>query len=195
MEGNAITAVHALDTRTGAEVKIIGTLFADCTGHGWIGGLGDVDGRLQGDTPELPDGVSLVRFADAERDGDRIYAVIRGLGASSDGKGSSVYAPRPEGQATALTRAYNRAGYSPATVELVNALGGGAQAHSDGFEVVGLGWLDGGTVDSGGDHRIAMAAAVAATGALGPVTIEGAAAAAVSWPRFYEALEALWSSQ
>jgi 3-phosphoshikimate 1-carboxyvinyltransferase len=82
-----------------------------------------------------------------------------------------------------------------ATVELVNALGGGAQAHSDGFEVVGLGWLDGGTVDSGGDHRIAMAAAVAATGALGPVTIEGAAAAAVSWPRFYEALEALWSSQ
>ena len=37
MDGNRITAVHALDTRTGSEVKIIGDYFADCTGHGWIG--------------------------------------------------------------------------------------------------------------------------------------------------------------
>lgn len=81
------------------------------------------------------------------------------------------------------------------TVQMINALGGGAQASADGFEVLGLGWLDGGTIESGGDHRIAMAGAVAATAATGPVTIAGADAAGVSWPRFYEALEALWSSQ
>jgi 3-phosphoshikimate 1-carboxyvinyltransferase len=81
------------------------------------------------------------------------------------------------------------------TVAMVNALGGGAQARDDGFEVLGLGWLDGGTVDAAGDHRIAMAGAVAATAATGPVTIAGAEAAGVSWPRFFEALEALWSSQ
>lgn len=81
------------------------------------------------------------------------------------------------------------------TVALVNGLGGGAEADDGGFRVLGLGWLDGGRVDAEGDHRIAMAAGVAATGATGPVTIDGAQAADVSWPRFFEALEALWSSQ
>lgn len=81
------------------------------------------------------------------------------------------------------------------TISLVNALGGGAQEYEDGFEVLGVGWLEGGRVDSGGDHRIAMAAGVAATAATNPITIGNAEAAAVSWPRFYEALEALWSSR
>ncbi len=81
------------------------------------------------------------------------------------------------------------------TVSMVNALGGGAQARDDGFEVLGLGWLDGGVVEAEGDHRIAMAGAVAATAATGPVTIAGAQSVGVSWPRFFEALEALWSSQ
>lgn len=49
--------------------------------------------------------VALKRLEDAERDGDRIYAVIKGVGASSDGKFKSIYAPRPEGQAKALKRA------------------------------------------------------------------------------------------
>ncbi|WP_306295558.1 beta-ketoacyl synthase N-terminal-like domain-containing protein [Shewanella algae] len=39
--------------------------------------------------------VALKRLDDAERDGDRIYAVIKGVGASSDGKFKSIYAPRP----------------------------------------------------------------------------------------------------
>jgi len=81
------------------------------------------------------------------------------------------------------------------TVSMINALGGGAVARADGFEVLGLGWLDGGRVDAGGDHRIAMAAAVAASAATGPVTISGADSVGVSWPRFFEALEALWSSR
>lgn len=81
------------------------------------------------------------------------------------------------------------------TCDMVRRLGGGAEPTADGFEIVGLGWLDGGLVDSHGDHRIAMAAGVAATATRGPVTITGAEAAAVSWPDFYETLEAVWSSR
>jgi len=82
-----------------------------------------------------------------------------------------------------------------ATCEMIRGLGGGAEATKDGFEILGLGRLDGGAVDSHGDHRIAMASAVAATGARGAVTVLGAEAAGVSWPDFYETIEALWSSR
>ncbi|MDJ0962212.1 MAG: 3-phosphoshikimate 1-carboxyvinyltransferase [Acidimicrobiia bacterium] len=81
------------------------------------------------------------------------------------------------------------------SVAMIRALGGGAEATDDGFAVVGTGWLEEGAVAAQGDHRIAMAAAVAATGATGPVTITGADAAAVSWPGFFETLEQTWSSQ
>ncbi len=70
----------------------------------------------------------LKRLEDAERDGDRIYAVIKGLGSSSDGRFKSIYAPRGEGQEKALRRAYEDAGFSPATVGLVEAHGTGTVA-------------------------------------------------------------------
>ncbi|MDR3636793.1 MAG: beta-ketoacyl synthase N-terminal-like domain-containing protein, partial [Isosphaeraceae bacterium] len=70
----------------------------------------------------------LKRLADAERDGDRIYAVIKGLGASSDGRARGLTAPRPEGQVRALRRAYEKAGVSPATVGYVEAHGTGTAA-------------------------------------------------------------------
>ncbi|HEU5423367.1 MAG TPA: beta-ketoacyl synthase N-terminal-like domain-containing protein, partial [Nitrolancea sp.] len=79
----------------------------------------------------------LKRLADAERDGDRIYAVIRGAGGSSDGRDRSLTAPRPEGQIRALRRAYRQAGFSPATVELVEAHGTGTVA-GDRAEVSSL---------------------------------------------------------
>ncbi|MGB3439797.1 MAG: beta-ketoacyl synthase N-terminal-like domain-containing protein, partial [Actinophytocola sp.] len=69
--------------------------------------------------------VVLKRLADAERDGDRIYAVIDGVGAASDGRALGLTAPRPEGQRSALTRAYRNAGVSPAEVGLVEAHGTG----------------------------------------------------------------------
>lgn len=56
--------------------------------------------------------VILKRLEDAQRDGNYVYAVLRGWGISSDGKGG-LTAPSKEGQATALRRAYARAGYSP----------------------------------------------------------------------------------
>ena len=94
----------------------------------------DADGTLIGEGVGM---LALRRLEDAERDGDEIYAVIRGLGASSDGMGSSVYAPRPEGQANALRRAYDKADYSPATVELVEAHGTATKA-GDAAEARGL---------------------------------------------------------
>ncbi|WP_405541935.1 SDR family oxidoreductase [Streptomyces phaeochromogenes] len=69
--------------------------------------------------------VVLKRLADAERDGDRIYGVIKGVGSSSDGRSLGLTAPRPEGQRAALERAYRNAGISPADVGLVEAHGTG----------------------------------------------------------------------
>jgi acyl transferase domain-containing protein/NAD(P)-dependent dehydrogenase (short-subunit alcohol dehydrogenase family)/NAD(P)H-dependent flavin oxidoreductase YrpB (nitropropane dioxygenase family) len=76
----------------------------------------------------ISEGVAVVvlkRLADAERDGDRIYAVIKSVAGSSDGRGRSMTAPKPEGQILALQRAYAMAGFSPATVGLVEAHGTG----------------------------------------------------------------------
>ncbi|MEV7521391.1 SDR family NAD(P)-dependent oxidoreductase [Streptomyces sp. NPDC091371] len=67
----------------------------------------------------------LKRLADAERDGDRVYAVIKAVGASSDGRSLGLTAPRPEGQRRALERAYARAGVTPGEVGLVEAHGTG----------------------------------------------------------------------
>ena len=76
----------------------------------------------------ISEGVGVVvmkRLADAERDGDRIYAVIKGFGSSSDGRGASMTVPTNSGQLRAMRRAYRKAGLSPATVSLYEAHGTG----------------------------------------------------------------------
>ena len=65
----------------------------------------------------------LKRLADAERDGDKIYAVLRGIGGSSDGKGKGITAPNPIGQKLAIERAWQNAGLSPATVTYLEGHG------------------------------------------------------------------------
>ncbi len=65
----------------------------------------------------------LKRLADAERAGDRIYAVIRAVGGASDGKGKGITAPNPEGQKRAVLRAYERAGFALSTVTQIEAHG------------------------------------------------------------------------
>ncbi|HYU57632.1 MAG TPA: type I polyketide synthase, partial [Actinomycetota bacterium] len=65
----------------------------------------------------------LKRLADAERDGDRIHAVIRGLAGSSDGKGRGLTAPNPVGQRLAVEWAWERAALSPATAGLIEGHG------------------------------------------------------------------------
>ena len=69
---------------------------------------------------------------------------------------------------------------------LIRSLGGRAEATETEMTIHGTGGLDGGTADAFGDHRIAMAAAVAGTAARGPVTVTGAEAAAKSFPDFWE---------
>ena len=70
----------------------------------------------------------LKRRADAERDGDRIYAVIQGIGLASDGKSQGLAAPSARGHARAMRRAYRGAGIDPATVMLVEGHGLGVPA-------------------------------------------------------------------
>ncbi|MEM6401950.1 MAG: beta-ketoacyl synthase N-terminal-like domain-containing protein, partial [Cyanobacteria bacterium P01_D01_bin.116] len=85
----------------------------------------DSDGMLIGEGIGM---MVLKRLEDAKRDGDRLYAVIKGIGASSDGKYKSIYAPRSSGQITALNRAYEDADFSPETVGLLEAHGTGTVA-------------------------------------------------------------------
>ena len=67
----------------------------------------------------------LKRVEDAERDGDRIYAVVRGVAGSSDGRHLGLTAPRQEGQMRAVRRAYASTGVSPAEIGMVEAHGTG----------------------------------------------------------------------
>jgi 3-phosphoshikimate 1-carboxyvinyltransferase len=68
------------------------------------------------------------------------------------------------------------------------ALGASVVEFADGFTIEGAG-LRGGTADAAGDHRLAMAFAIAGTRASGPVAIAGAEAVAVSYPGFFDELE------
>jgi PfaD family protein len=83
------------------------------------------DGTLLGEGIGM---VVLKRLSDAERDGDRIYATIRGIGTSSDGRAKSIYAPLPSGQARALEAAYREAGVHPRDITLLEAHGTGTKA-------------------------------------------------------------------
>ncbi|MDD2804878.1 MAG: SDR family NAD(P)-dependent oxidoreductase [Elusimicrobiales bacterium] len=92
------------------------------------------------DGTALGEGLGMMvmkRLEDAVKDGDRIYAVIKGVGSSSDGKGKAIYAPSSEGQARALRNAYAAAGVEPGTVELAEAHGTGTTV-GDGVELDAL---------------------------------------------------------
>jgi acyl transferase domain-containing protein len=94
----------------------------------------DGDGTILGEGLGL---VVLKRLADAERDGDRIYAVLRGIGSSSDGLGNAIYAPCADGQANAMRAAYAMAGVTPQTIELIEAHGTGTPV-GDSTELGGI---------------------------------------------------------
>jgi acyl transferase domain-containing protein len=67
----------------------------------------------------------LKRRSDAERDGHRIYALVKAVGVSSDGRGAGLLAPRTEGQQLAIRRAYEQSGISPSSIGLLEAHGTG----------------------------------------------------------------------
>lgn len=66
--------------------------------------------------------VVLKRLADAERDGDRVYAVIRGVGVASDGRAASLVSPDPGGQVRAVRQAWQAAGLDPAEPDSIGLL-------------------------------------------------------------------------
>ena len=80
------------------------------------------DGTLLGEGLGV---VVLKRLDDALADGDRIYAVLRGVGQSSDGRGTGLLAPSHDGETLAIRRAYAASGVDPASIGLVEAHGTG----------------------------------------------------------------------
>jgi acyl transferase domain-containing protein len=110
----------------------------------------DADGTLLGEGVGM---LVLRRLQDAARDGDRIYAVIRGVGSASDGRGAGVLAPRLEGEVLAMRRAYERANVAPDSVGLVEAHGTGTPV-GDSTELQALTRVYG--KDSDGSPHVAL---------------------------------------
>ncbi|KIE25626.1 beta-ketoacyl synthase [Streptomyces sp. MUSC 125] len=79
----------------------------------------DADGLLIGEGTGV---VVLKRLADAERDGDRVYAVIRGTGVAGDGRTAGLAAPDPGGQARAVRQAWRAAGLDPTAPDSIGLL-------------------------------------------------------------------------
>ncbi|MET8411672.1 beta-ketoacyl synthase N-terminal-like domain-containing protein [Streptomyces sp. NPDC005195] len=97
----------------------------------------DADGVLIGEGTGV---VVLKRLADAERDGDRVYAVITGTGVASDGRTTSLMAPDSGGQVRAVRQAWEAAGLDPAapgSIGLLEAHGTATPA-GDGTELATL---------------------------------------------------------
>ena len=82
----------------------------------------EADGTLLGEGLGV---VVLKRLEDAERDGDRIYALVNTVGQSSDGRALGLLAPRMEGEILAVQRAYEQAGIEPSAISLIEAHGTG----------------------------------------------------------------------
>ncbi|MFI1393449.1 beta-ketoacyl synthase N-terminal-like domain-containing protein [Streptomyces sp. NPDC020681] len=75
--------------------------------------------------------VVLKRLADAERDGDRVYAVVRGVGVAGDGRAASLMSPLVDGQVRALQKAWSAAGLDPTAPDALGLL----EAHGTGTPV------------------------------------------------------------
>ncbi|NOY53056.1 MAG: acyltransferase domain-containing protein [Deltaproteobacteria bacterium] len=106
-----------------AEVSVIFTLLGALSERGEVLPFDEKsDGTLLGEGLGV---VVLKRLHDAITDRDRVYAVIRGVGLSSDGRGHGVLAPSLEGESLAISRAYDESGVDPASVELIEAHGTG----------------------------------------------------------------------
>ncbi|MFR9792417.1 beta-ketoacyl synthase N-terminal-like domain-containing protein [Streptomyces sp. MB22_4] len=97
----------------------------------------DADGLLIGEGTGV---VVLKRLTDAERDGDRVYAVIRGTGVAGDGRTAGLVSPDPGGQTRAVRQAWRAAGLDPAAPRSLGLLEahGTATPAGDGAELTTL---------------------------------------------------------
>ncbi|WP_456385391.1 type I polyketide synthase [Desulfolithobacter sp.] len=119
-----------------AEVAIIFTELGALSQKGRVCPFAaDADGTLLGEGLGI---VALKKLEDALEDGDRIYALIRDIGQSSDGRGQGLLAPSVEGETLAIERAYRSCRVDPETVRLVEAHGTGIPL-GDRTEIKALG--------------------------------------------------------
>src|SRR4029450_2241752 len=81
--------------------------------------------------------VMLKRLADAERDQDRILALVQGWGVNQDGKTNGITAPNPESQTRLELDVYEKFRIDPSTIQLIEAHGTGTKL-GDPIEVEGL---------------------------------------------------------
>lgn len=165
----------------------------------------------------IPEGVTVTGLSEGSAQADKaVLAVLEEMGAQIERlenaitvkKGSlrgvtvdaadipdlvpvlSIVGAQAEGKTTFINAGRLRAKESDrikTVCQMISSLGGFAQEHEDGLAV--WGGLRGGEVDGAGDHRIVMAASVAA--ALCPVTVTGAQAVCKSYPAFFEDLSLL----
>ncbi|MFF1379715.1 beta-ketoacyl synthase N-terminal-like domain-containing protein [Streptomyces sp. NPDC058308] len=112
----------------------------------------EADGILIGEGTGI---VVLKRLADATRDGDRVYAVVRGTGVAADGRVASLLSPDPGGQARAVRQAWRAAGLdprAPGALGLLEAHGTGTPA-GDAAELATLATVFGPPQDRSPDER------------------------------------------
>ena len=96
------------------------------------------DARANGFVPgEAVGAILLKRLSDAERDGDRIQAVIEGWGINQDGKTNGITAPNEDAQMRLLQSVYRRFDIDPASIQLIEAHGTGTKL-GDPIEIAGL---------------------------------------------------------
>ncbi|MBL8917274.1 MAG: hypothetical protein JNJ54_00305 [Myxococcaceae bacterium] len=118
--------------------------------------------------------VLLKRLEDAERDGDRVLAVIRGIGLSND-VGGSLLSPESEGQLRSMRAAYEMAGWSPSDVQLVECHGTGTP-RGDQVELESLKTLFGGAAPVIGSVKSNVGHLLTAAGMAGLSKVLGALA-------------------
>jgi|GEM_PF-2741737 3-oxoacyl-(acyl-carrier-protein) synthase/NAD(P)-dependent dehydrogenase (short-subunit alcohol dehydrogenase family) len=94
----------------------------------------DSDGMVLGDGVGM---LVLKRLSDAERDNDKIYGVIKGIGSSGDGRAKGIFAPSVDGQIKALQRTYEKTDINPGTISLIEAHGTGTKV-GDNYELEAL---------------------------------------------------------
>lgn len=93
------------------------------------------DGLVRGEGAGV---VLLKPLAQAQSDGDHIYALIRGSAVNQDGRSNGITAPSRWGQISVMTEAYRRAGISPCDIQYVEAHGTGTPL-ADSIEAMALG--------------------------------------------------------
>ena len=145
---STLAALHAAiqALREGAcDTALVGGAWADMQPEFYVGscrfnalsatGSTPFDARASGFVPGEGAGILVLRrLSDAERDGQRVQALVRGVGASSDGRGKSIFAPSAEGEAMAMGRALEDAGVAPELVDYVECHGTGT-AVGDAVEI------------------------------------------------------------